>query len=79
MFPNYELITGPFAGSIVEEGQKVLDISYEEMDSHLKQRITEFAKDNEIADMDEAIDAYEASWESIKTNEEADLLSLSSW
>ena len=41
---NYKLLTGPFAGSIVEEGQ-ILDVDFSIMDEDMQLRIREWAEE----------------------------------
>jgi hypothetical protein len=79
---NWKLLTGPFAGSVVEEGQ-VLDVDWEDLDEDLKERILVWATrqnsnfDPNTADMNLIKEDYENSWESEETDEEVDLKPLS--
>lgn len=41
---NYRFVTGPFEGSVVEEGTKVLDVPHEKLDDDLKHRVQTFAE-----------------------------------
>ncbi len=76
---NYKLLTGCYAGSIVEEGQCVLDVPFEELDQDLQSRITYFGELEypDIKDMNELKELYELSWQSEETEEESDLASES--
>lgn len=77
---NYRLLTGPFAGSVVAEGQ-VLDIDWDGLDEDMQSRVKGWATDKNLKfdsgnDMKEA---YENSWESVETDEDVDLKPLSEW
>lgn len=74
---NYKLITGPFEGSVVEEGQQVLDVPFEELDKDLQQRILYYGEGKDISDMNLLKQDFENSWQSEETEEEPDLTSVS--
>ena len=81
---NYELLTGPFAGSIVEEGQQILDVDWEELDEDMQSRIETWAEQENIkiddhTDMNLIKQSYENSWDSEETDQETDLKSVSEW
>lgn len=40
----YELLTGPFIGAVVEEGIRILDIPFADLDFDLRNRIREYAE-----------------------------------
>lgn len=72
---NYELLTGPFAGAIAPEG-RILDVPFDLLDDDLKARIRQFAEDHNIADLEDAKEKYELSWESRETDEPLGLGSI---
>ena len=41
---NYKLLSGAFAGSIVEENQQILDVDFAELDDDMQLRIREWAE-----------------------------------
>ena len=65
---NYQYLTGPFAGAIAGEG-RILDVPFDQLDDDLKTRVTQFATDHGITDMEDAKERYELSWESVTTDE----------
>ena len=73
---NYEYLTGPFAGAIAPEG-RILDVPFDQLDDDLKTRVTQFASDHGITDMEDAKERYELSWESRETDEPLGLGSIS--
>lgn len=81
---NYKLLTGPFAGSVVEEGQ-VLDVDWEDLDEDLQSRILEWAESEvknfnpDTDDMNLVKQDYENSWDSEETDEDVDLKPLSEY
>lgn len=92
---NYELISGAFAGSIVEENQQILDVNFGDLDDDLKLRIRKWAETKYViidggsnyarkgftipVSLNEIKEDYENSWDSEKTDKDADLKSLSEW
>lgn len=65
---NYKYLTGPFIGEVVEEGYQALQ-SFDQLDEDMKNRVRIFAEDHGIADMNDAVERYETSWESEPTDE----------
>jgi hypothetical protein len=45
---NYKLLTGPFEGSIIEEGTQILDLPFRALDKDLQQRIRFWAEQNPL-------------------------------
>ena len=43
--PNYKLLSGAFAGSIVEENQQILDVSFADLDDDMQLRVREWAEE----------------------------------
>ena len=78
---NYKLLTGCFAGSIIEEGQCILDVTFEDLDNDTQEKIIDFGslKYPNIFDMEDLKERYELSWDSEETEDEADLKSISQW
>ena len=70
---NFILLTGPFEGEIVEEGQ-VLDVPYDNLDDDLKTRIA----DAGLTPDDAGKEDYENSWDSEETEEPVTMRPLSS-
>ena len=54
---NYKYLTGPFAGAIAGEG-RILDVPFDQLDDDLKTRVTQFATDHGITDMEDAKERY---------------------
>lgn len=71
---NYRLLSGPFEGEIVEEGQ-VLDVPYAELDEDLKSRMEQLGY--EASDVGK--ESYENSWDSEETDEAVTMRSVSRW
>ena len=79
---NYKLITGPYAGEIVAEGE-VLDVPFSKLDEDMQVRIREFGEEQYSSESD-AYDVdrdfpvslndlkreYELSWQRKKTDED---------
>lgn len=76
---RYKILTGPFAGEIVEEGQTfITGTSFYELDEDMQIRIREWAEDkyklsdpeeNFPVSLNQLVDDYETSWESIEIEE----------
>lgn len=75
--PKYEMLTGPFIGSVVEEGHSFIShIPFSELDDDMKIRVREFAEDKygKFLDddedypvpLDQIVEEYELSWESVE-------------
>lgn len=63
---KYEILTGPFAGEIVEEGDVfIADKNFEDLDLDMQERVNQFAEDHGI-DKDSAVEKYELSWDSVE-------------
>jgi hypothetical protein len=77
---NYEMLTGPFAGSIVADGTKILDVPWGQLPDDLKSAAIEWADSQRLA-MSQAglIEAWECSWESTPTAKAVTLRSMSEW
>lgn len=79
---NYELLTGPFAGSIVAEGTQVLDVHWQQMPEDLKAAALEWAASRGRVvtnDKAELVEDWEGSWDSTPTEEAVTLRSMSEW
>ena len=89
---NYRLLTGPFEGEVIEEGRKILDLAFEDLDTDLQLRIRTWAEDNYPivggefvspggSDLPvgwrDIIEAYECSWDAEETDEPVSLLPVS--
>jgi hypothetical protein len=92
---NWKLLTGCFAGSVIEEG-KILDVPFNELDDDLQLRIRDWA-DSKLSIIDDGEnwavpggsdkpisledikEQYEHSWESEETDEPVDLIPVSQW
>lgn len=79
---NYELITGPFAGSIVAEGTKILDVPWDQLPDDLQSAALEWgsAQKSPITDGNASlIECWECIWDSYPTDEPVTLKSMSEW
>jgi hypothetical protein len=78
---NYKMLTGPFAGSIVADGTKILDVPWDQLPDDLKSAALEWADSQRLAITDQAglIEAWECSWDSDPTDETVTLRSMSEW
>jgi hypothetical protein len=68
----YKYISGPFIGEIVREGQQILE-GFASLDSDLQERFYQWKKGNEEENLDDAVESWENSWESIPTEKKPTL------
>lgn len=74
--PRYEILTGPYAGDTVEEGETIIaGVPFDELDDDMQIRVCEWAEDKyQLADgesdfpvsLNQLVDDYEASWDSVE-------------
>jgi len=82
---NYRLLTGVFAGEVVEEAREILDIPFCELDLDMQFRIKshkgmEPTEEFESAQEEEwGKQSYESSWESEETDQPVTLTPASEW
>lgn len=63
----YEMLTGPFIGEIVEEAHTyIIGLDFDQLDDDMQSRVADYATLHNISDMQDAIERYENSWESIE-------------
>ena len=71
---QYKLLTGPFAGEVVEEGQ-ILPNRFSDLDDDMKIRVRQFGEDKYFPNgndnesdfpvsLDQLLEEYENSWDS---------------
>lgn len=81
---NYKLLSGPFIGEVVQEGQ-IIPHRFAELDEDMQIRVREFAEDkypnlDDQADFPESLDdlaeMYENTWDSEETDEPTTMCSL---
>ncbi len=80
---NYWLLSGPFEGSVVEEGP-LLDVDFHELDDDLQCRIMEFSGIENLdwytlAELNQFKCDYEGSWDAEETYDEVTTLPASEW
>ena len=64
---KYEMLTGPFVGEIVEEGHIfIADQKFDELDEDMQERVANYAEANGISNLEDAVEQYENSWESVE-------------
>jgi hypothetical protein len=83
MYQNYELLTGPFAGGIIEEGCCILDVMWNELPTDLQRRALDWGYSHKphLVQMSKSdlLEAWEDSWDCCPTDEEVNLRPLSEW
>jgi hypothetical protein len=81
---NYELITGPFAGEVVEEGA-VLDVPFSQLDEDMQARVRDHAGEgyevggvwDRPVHLNDAVEDYENEWQSKPTTKPITMKPLS--
>jgi hypothetical protein len=77
---NYKLVSGPFAGEVVAEGCRILDLPFEDLDEDLQGRILDWAElYGPFPDSEAAKAAYEASWDSQEVDTAETMRPVSEW
>ena len=67
---KYEMLSGPFIGQIVDEGTVyIADQSFDQLDEDMQERVKIFAVDHGITNLEDAIERYENSWESVEVED----------
>lgn len=77
---KYKLLSGPFEGAVVEEGQ-ILDVPFDQLDDDMQERITGWndALAQPWRNMDSAKTYYENTWECERSNDPVTMKPLSEW
>lgn len=73
---NYEYITGPFIGEVVEDGTAMLDVAWDELDEDMQDRILDWGYKHLDRTKEDLMERYENSWESVETDKPVTLVSL---
>jgi hypothetical protein len=74
-YEYYEYVSGPFIGEIVREGQQIL-LGFASLDPDLQERFYQWRKQwagKEEENLDDAVESWENSWESIPTEKKPTL------